>query len=302
MKTGAWRLDPASVANAMREACITDVHAFKPGNVSIASPGHGMQAQHFIASAHAIAAVIAAPGMKVGQRILSAIEATRAVVPFNTNLGIVLLCAPLAHAATDAMDSLNLRERLQGVLARLDRDDAETAYHAIRLAAPGGLGRAVRHDVAQPARVSLREAMHEARSRDRIALQYVTDYRDVFETGVPAVRDALARWDSREWAAVHAYLILLAGFADTHIMRKHGPQVAASVSAQALDLSQSLGRARDPAQLMPSLEAFDRKLKAGSINPGTTADLTVAALVATGLEDSLEHISRRTRTAIGASG
>ncbi len=302
MKTGAWRLDPPTVAAAMREACMTDVQAFKPGNVSMASPGHGMQAQDFIASAEAMAAVIAAPGLKVGQRILCAIEATRAVVPCNTNLGIALLCAPLAQAATEGFDSLVLRARLRAVLARLDRDDAELAYAAIRLAEPGGLGRSERHDIAHPPRVSLREAMHEARDRDRIALQYVTDYRDVFETGVPAVRDAMVRWDSREWAAVHAYLILLGGFADTHIVRIHGAAVAASVSGQARVLSQSLGRARDPAQLMPSLEAFDRQLKAGAVNPGTTADLTVAALVVTVLEDSLAQISRHSRAAIGVSG
>ena len=51
---------------------------------------------------------------------------------------------------------------------------------------------------------------------------------------------------------------------------------------------QALGRASDPAQEMPALEAFDRQLKARSINPGTSADMTVATLVAMDLEDSLE--------------
>jgi len=45
-----------------------------------------------------MAAVIAVPGASVGRRILRAIQSTRAMVAFNTNLGIVLLCAPLAHA------------------------------------------------------------------------------------------------------------------------------------------------------------------------------------------------------------
>ena len=300
--THTFSLESAAVAATIRDACITDIRAFKPGNVSTASPGHGMRADDFIASADAMAVAIAAPIVDVGERILRAIEATRKVMPVNTNLGIVLLCAPLAHAATARADKPGLRARLHAVLAGLDVYDAELAYRAIRMAGPGGLGRSDHHDVAQPPRVTLREAMDEARERDRIAYQYVTDYRDIFETGLPALHDGLARWRSREWAAVHAYLIFLARFADSHIARKHGDEVAASVSLQARDLSQALGRSHDPAQEMPALESFDRQLKARSINPGTSADMTVATLVAMDLEDSLDKVSQRSRAEAGASG
>ena len=300
--THPFALEPAAVSAVIRDACITDIRAFKPGNVSIASPGHGMRADDFIASADAMAGAITAPVADVGERILRAIEATRTVVPVNTNLGIVLLCAPLAHAASARVDESGLRARLNAVLAALDVYDAELAYRAIRVAEPGGLGRSERHDVAQPPRVTLREAMDEARERDRVAYQYVTDYRDIFETGLPALHDGLARWRSREWAAVHAYLIFLARFADSHVARKHGEEVAASVSLLARDLSQALGRASDPAREMPALEAFDRQLKARSINPGTSADMTVAALVAMDLEDSLGKDWRGCRAEVGASG
>ena len=90
---------------------------------------------------------------------------------------------------------------------------------------------------------------------------------------------------------MHVYLVFLAHCADSHIARKHGEEVAASVSLQARELSQALGHSHDPAREMPSLEAFDRQLKARSINPGTSADLTVATLVAMDLEDSLDHVS-----------
>ena len=297
-----FALDPQTVAAAIWDACVTDVRAFKPGNVSVASPGHGMHADAFIASADAMAAAIAAPAAGAGQRIVRAIEATRAVVPVNTNLGIVLLCAPLAQAATMTSNELLLRERLRLVLAGLDVDDADLAYRAIRMAEPGGLGRSERHDVARAPHVTLREAMDEARGRDRIAYQYVTDYRDIFETGLPALQRGLARWGRRTWAAVHVYLIFLTRFADSHIARKHGDEVAASVSLQARDLSQALGRSHDPAQEMPALEAFDRQLKARSINPGTSADMTVATLVAMDLEDSLDEVSQSSRAEVGASG
>jgi len=300
--TYTFGLEPTTVAAAIWDACITDVRAFKPGNVSTVSPGHGMHADDFIASADAMAVEIAAPVADVGQRILRAIEATRAIVPVNTNLGIVLLCAPLAHAATARADEPSLRARLHSVLANLDVHDAELAYRAIRLAGPGGLGRSDRHDVEQSPRVTLREAMEEARERDRIAHQYVTDYRDIFDTGVPALHHGLAQWRSREWAAVHVYLTFLARYPDSHVARKHGAEVAAAVSLQARHLSQALGRAGDPAREMPALEAFDRQLKARSINPGTSADMTVATLVVMDLEDSLDKVSLRSRAKVGASG
>ena len=284
-----FALDPAEVAAAIRDACLTEIRSFKPGNVSLASPGHGMSARDFVASADAIAAVIALPGASVGRRILRAIEVTRAVVPFNTNLGIVLLCAPLAHAVVKASGESGLRARLQAVLAALDVNDAVLAYQAIRLAEPGGLGRAERHDVAAVPDVTLLEAMREARERDRIACQYATDFRDVFDTGMPAARKWLARWGHREWAAVAVYLEFLSRFPDSHVARKHGREVAAAVSREAGLLVQVLGRVSDPAQEMPALEVFDRQLKAKSINPGTSADMTVATLVALDLEDSLER-------------
>ena len=303
MKTPhTYALKSPAVASVIRGACITDVRAFKPGNVSFASPGHGMRAEDFVASAQVMSVAIAAPAADVGQRILRAVEATQAVVQFNTNLGIVLLCAPLVHAAIGSSNELILCERLRPVLAGLDEYDAELAYRAIRMAKPGGLGRSDRHDVAQSPSVTLREAMGEASTRDRIAHQYVTDYRDIFETGLPALEDGIARGLNREWAAVIVYLTFLARYPDSHVARKHGGEVAASVSLQARDLSQALGRAGDPAQEMPELEAFDRQLKARSINPGTSADMTVATLVAMDLEDSLDKVLLESRAEDGASG
>ena len=284
-----FALDPAEVAAAIRDACLTEIRAFKPGNVSLASPGHGMNAQDFIVSADAMAAAIAMPGASVGRRILRAIEATRAVVPFNTNLGIVLLSAPLAYAVVEASGESGLRARLQAVLAALDVNDAVLAYQAIRVADPGGLGQVERYDVAAVPTTTLIEAMREARERDLIARQYVTDYRDIFDAGLPAARRSLERWGSREWAAVAVYLEFLSRLPDSHVVRKHGREIAAAVSREAGLFVQALGRASDPAQEMPALEEFDRQLKAKSINPGTSADMTVATLVAMDLEDSLER-------------
>ena len=131
--SAAFGLPPALVAEALRNACITDVTAFKPGNVSLASPGHGMHAEDFVTSAQAVAEVIVTPGLRVGERILRAVEATREVVAFNTNLGIVLLCAPLVHAVVELAAEPALPGRLRAVLSELDGPDRIYRRARVRL-------------------------------------------------------------------------------------------------------------------------------------------------------------------------
>src|SRR5262245_38991564 len=78
-------------------ACILDVAANKPGNVSFMYAFGDMGTVDFLVSAAAIAPVLdQAPLRRVGDTILDCIRETRKVTRANTNLGIVLLLAPLA--------------------------------------------------------------------------------------------------------------------------------------------------------------------------------------------------------------
>ncbi len=87
------------IAGVYVEACLAELVAPKPGNVHRFAPGHGMEVADFVRSAEASAAPIAKNGARVGVRIRAAVEATLEAVGQNTNLGIILLCAPLAAAA-----------------------------------------------------------------------------------------------------------------------------------------------------------------------------------------------------------
>ena len=274
------------VAAAVRGACLAEVQALKPGNVHVHGDGHGMSVADFEASADAIAPILAASTLRVGERILGSVEATRARVGCNTNLGIVLLCAPLAQAALGG-EGRDLRSRLASVLKALDRNDADLAFRAIRLAAPGGLGRSQRHDVAGPATVGLREAMAEASDRDRVARQYVTDFADVFELGLPWLRAAMAGADDPSWAVVRCYLGFLGRFPDSHLVRKFGNDVAEGVRRQAATFLEGLADGKPSEQKDAGLRDFDARLKAQGLNPGTSADLTVASLLARDLESAL---------------
>jgi triphosphoribosyl-dephospho-CoA synthase len=276
---------PRQIASAFYDACRDELAAPKPGNVHLFASGHRLEVRDFERSAAAAAEPLTASGQTVGTRILGAVEATAAAVKTNTNLGIILLCAPLAAAAETS--SHDLRASLSRALRALDRDDAELAFRAIVKASPAGLGRVERHDVFAPVTGSLLEAMAEAADRDLVAQQYVTDFADVFELGEPLFVVTLARSADRRLATLVTYLGFLAGFPDSHIARKHGPAVAHETRQHAVSLAALAQKADRLEDVLTDVLAWDAALKKANINPGTSADLTVATLFAHRLQNIL---------------
>lgn len=268
------------IAAAFVAACQAELQALKPGNVHVHAAGHGMTVADFLASAEASAPLIARAGAPVGARILGAVTATRAVCGQNTNLGILLLTAPLAAAAESGRGTTRALTR---VLDRLTVADAVDAYEAIRLAAPGGLGRSDRHDVAEKPEVTLLEAMRAAADHDRIAAQYANGFVDVLGPGMSRLRGCRAAGWPEPWAITATYLLFLASFPDTHVARKHGAPVAEEVRRRAEGLDAALLAAPDPTRLEAELVELDAELKRTGINPGTSADLTVGSHLADAL-------------------
>lgn len=269
---------------AYETACRQEIEALKPGNVHVFADGHRMSAQQFLDSARISGAPLTDPALPVGQRILEAVRTTRHAVGTNTNLGILLLCAPLAKAAETNSD---LRANLAEVLRDMTMDDARAVFEAIVVASPGGLGSAEAHDVRDKPAVPLLDAMREAAGRDMIARQYVTDFSDVFDVGIGAYEAALARGESGIWPTVFAYLGFLAGFPDSHVARKHGADVAEAVRQEAVTVNTALDVADDEEARIRLLMEFDTGLKQRGINPGTSADLTVACLLVHNLRSEL---------------
>lgn len=272
----------AAIEAAFLWACELDVACAKPGNVSVASPGHRMTADLFVASAHAACGPLARRGATVGARIEAAIARTREAAGCNTNLGIVLLCAPLAAAFdTQPASPDRLGVALQRVLAELSVDDARAAYRAIALANPAGLGEAPSQNVGAPPTIDLRAAMKLAADRDSIARQYAVDFADVLGFGLARFHAALAARPESPSALPQAvlttWLAFLTQWPDSHIARKHGLAWAQRVTREAARwLAQASQDALDP----HALDAWDNALKSDGINPGTSADLTVATLFA----------------------
>jgi triphosphoribosyl-dephospho-CoA synthase len=268
-------------------ACRAEINALKPGNVHIHAGGHGMEAAQFEASALAAAPWIAAPQLNVGARILRGMEASLATAGCNTNLGIILLAAPLA-AAAQAEETSALRSRLGRVLARLDAQDALEVYAAIRIANPGGLGTATSQDVSAPPTIGLLDAMALAADRDRIARAYVTDFAEIFEFGLPTLDRARQTAGNSEVMVTTLHMAYLAEQPDSHIARKFGIAVAEQVRKETLRHKHLWHPTVEPSSFAELL-AFDADLKRRNLNPGTTADFVVGTLFAAFIRDRLHQ-------------
>jgi triphosphoribosyl-dephospho-CoA synthase len=256
-------------------ACVLEASADKPGNVTPRHDFPDMTFADLVRSALALATVFETDHVRetgVGQLIADGVRVTATVAAANTNLGIVLLFAPLARAAVTRAANESLRAGLERVLSALDVDDATAAFAAIVAARPGGLGDAAEHDVREPARITLREAMAVAAGRDNIASEYSSGYAIVFESGLPLLTGALVDGASTLDAIVSLHVGLLAEHPDSLIARKAGADAALAVS-------QAARAVRDGSR---TLEQFDADLRHDGhrLNPGTTADLVAATLLA----------------------
>jgi triphosphoribosyl-dephospho-CoA synthase len=258
-------------------ACLLEASARKAGNVHRFRDFDDCNYLDFALSAQAIGRSLdLASWLGVGRAVQHAIEATRQVVDSNTNLGMVLLLAPLAAVPEGAP----LRSGVATVLQGLTLRDAKLVYQAIRLANPGGLGTVDAHDVADEPTIGLIEAMTLAADRDLVARQYANGFAEVFEIAVPAIENAIREGRAVETAIVSAHLHLLAKVPDTLIARKCGQALASEgmkIAAEVLER----GWPDDPEGIR-AFEAFDDWLRfdGHARNPGATADLIAAALFA----------------------
>jgi triphosphoribosyl-dephospho-CoA synthase len=256
-------------------ACLLEVSAAKPGNITPAHDFADTTYADMVRSGLALGPVFARERVLrrgVGELVADGVQATRLLARANTNLGIVLLFAPLVRASVTRGADEPLRAAVERTLAGLDVDDAAAAFAAIASAAPGGLGDAPEHDVRAPARVSLREAMAAAAQRDSIASEYSTGYAIVFDSGLPLLDDGLRNRPSTLDAIVSLHVGLLASHPDTLIARKAGDGAAQAVT----------DAARSVLDGAMSLAEFDASLRrdGNRLNPGTTADLVAATLLA----------------------
>lgn len=267
--------DVLTIGQCTALACLLESTAPKPGNVHRGADFADVTYPEFVASGIAIAPVMqAAVGKPLGQTVLEAVTATRRLVASNTNLGTILLLAPLATVPREQP----LRQGIAEVLSHLTPDDCRDVYAAIRMATPGGLGRVDNADVSGASPSDLLAAMRLAARRDLVAMQYVNNFVGVLDCAAEWIADELTKKMGLLTAIVNVHLQLMAEFPDSLIARKCGVEVASRSSDWAgriLDLGEP-----DSEAYQQELADFDFWLRSDGNrrNPGTTADLITAGL------------------------
>lgn len=241
--------------------------------------------------------------LQIGRAVKEAVDsATTWQKGGNTHLGMILLLAPLAAAAgicgsVEAINPPDLRRAVGEAIKATTVDDASLAFSAISAATPHTLGRlssAAAPDLSKAPtsqEVTLLDAMRYSARWDGIASEWSTSFERVFIAAFPVLVEAFAETRNANDAVVHTFLFLLSFFPDTFVARKAGlkktPYIQDAVrigveetvwvktmAAKAL----KLGGLSTPEGKAITLELDDRLRREG-LNPGTTADITGAALM-----------------------
>lgn len=295
------------VSKCLELAILLEVSTHKPGNVSVVTNFENTRYEHFLASAVAARPffeLAAERGISVSEgEIRSADVGVGQIIRNcvadidswqhggNTLLGTVILLAPIAVAGgmtlTDGMfEASKLRRNVKVTVESTTPNDAVNVYEALKIAKPSGLGKAPKLDVNDPMstrrildeKVTLFQVFQIAEKYDAVCSEWVHGYPVVFDLAYPFFAKQIADGDDLTQATLHTFLKVLAQHPDTFIARKTSLEQAKEVSAEANQvlslggLETSKGRRR--------LKEFDAKLRMSSnlLNPGTTADITAAAL------------------------
>jgi triphosphoribosyl-dephospho-CoA synthase len=287
---------------------VLEVSADKPGNVNLVVDFEGTRCEHFLASSIAAGPAFqeaAKRGIEIAQEKRSLSEAGLGELikwgiadidkwqrGGNTLLGTIMLFAPLAVAAgmtpTDKQGIPNftvLRKNLEAVIEATTPQDSVQLYEAIDIAKPSGLNGAPDLNVKDPdsktrlikESVSLLNVFKIAAGYDDICSEWVNNFPITFDSAYPYLAGQLKKKDLNT-AIVDTFLKVLSEHPDTFISRKIGQEKAKEVSAGAKQILELGGVETEGGKM--ALVAFDKKLrKAGNdYNPGTTADITAAAL------------------------
>lgn len=296
------------ISKCLQTAIILEVGVQKPGNVGFGASFEKTRVENFLASA-----IAAGPSFQeaayrgtavsegrldvgkvgLGELIKSCAEDIAAWQHGgNTILGTVMLLVPIAVAA--GMTSVNsdflmdfsvLRNNLDSVVKASSAWDSVHLYEAVDVACPSGLGGAPDLDVTDPTskerllkeNVGLFEVFQIAAGYDDICYEWVNNYTITFDMAYPFLTQQLKRLSLNN-AVVQTFLKILAQRMDTFIARKVCIEKAQYVSAQAREVLELGGVETEKGR--KRLLDFDQNLRltGNKCNPGTTADLTAAAL------------------------
>jgi triphosphoribosyl-dephospho-CoA synthase len=259
-------------------ACKKDVEVIKPGNVSIKSAHPDTTAEDYITSSINSSNALFLKEYSLGERISYAINLTKKETSVNTNLGIILLCAPIIHAFIHFRHQ-PLKDSIHHLILHSAEKDTMLICEAIQKVNPGGLGSSNKMDVKLKPYVNLYEIMSYASKYDRISYQYTNKFSDILNFILPKIDEYQKTGETLDFSLPLIFLEILAKIPDSHITRKFGEKIAKKTSNQAYDLLKILKRDSSRENAMKCIADLDYDYKKNGINPGTTADLLIASLM-----------------------
>lgn len=287
--------DMLNIQQCATLACLLDVTIPKPGNVHRGADFEDMTFLDFVTSAVAIGPIMAAARENsIGETIVQSIRATKSVTKANTNLGIVLLLAPLAKVADQIQQGVDLSQCIASSIGTLTPDDSRLCYEAIRLAQPGGMQQKPDEmDINESPPNDLLDAMRLASEWDLVAKQYVNNYEEVLWLRSVLVDEVNNR--GLTMGVITSHVRMMCEHPDSLIARKGGVPLAIESSHRAQKTLDAIGshdsetQADDDTSRL-ALQDLDFWLRSdGNLrNPGTTADMITAALFISLTEKSLQ--------------
>ena len=247
-------------------AMMLEVCAYpKPGNVDRCHDYPDTRLEHFLASTIFARAAFeeADKGTgRIGEIIRHAVRDTNCHDGGNTHFGAFLLLIPLIYGK--GIDGA------MKALAATDSSDAVAFYKAFALTAVR-MNATDELDVNDPHTLTLirerdmtlLDIMQHSAANDMVARELVTGY-PLSRRGA----DLLKELGLGRQAIVDMFLTLLATEPDTFIIKKHGIETARGTMTGAREVLDGKRTAED----------LDAELIQRDINPGSTADITIAAI------------------------
>lgn len=266
----------SEIQRQVHAACIWEASARKVGNVHPLASFKNLHFTDFILSAGAIAPILSKT-LEIGlaKAIFESVKATKSSVGTNTNLGMILLFAPVAYA-TNLSD---LKNEIKNAIQNISIEETKTVYDAIRLASPGGLGKSSQADINETPTCTLLEAMKIAADRDLIANQYANGYNTIFNDAIPTFGGALEQFGCMEGAIIFTHIYLMAKYPDSLILRKCGPKESLESSERAKKVLEKQWPLKQAGWI--EFKELDQWLRSenNKRNPGATADLIASTLL-----------------------
>ena len=238
-------MEAKEIAKLAQIASVLEVSGWpKPGNVHRTRNYDDMVFQDFVISGVVIGDTMEEvanqakeiddlSNAELGKYILQAVNETNKWIETNTNLGIMMMCIPIAASAAISNGFDEIQENVGRLMDATTVEDAVNLYDAINVADAGGMGDQEEFDVmSEKAKDELRannQTMYDvlkiSAGWDRLANELTSKMPVCFEIGYPTFSDFWKTCDDVDVinkASVLTFMTILSQVPDTLISRKYG--------------------------------------------------------------------------------